>query len=142
MRKFVTLALVIYFTLVVVVLVGGFMIKYHSDSKPAETTSAPSQVENPPASNEHSQQTTSDSKAYTAADVAPHNTAKDCWLIIENQVFNVTQFLVEHPGGINMIMPYCGKEATEAFRSKGGSGGVHSQSALALKQQYYIGNLK
>lgn len=142
MRKFVTLSLVIYFTLVIVVLVGGYMIKYHSDSKPAETGSAPSQVDNSPTPATPAQQTPAGPKTYTAADVAPHNTAKDCWLIIENQVFNVTQFLSEHPGGINMIMPYCGKEATAAFQSKGGSGGTHSQSAQSLKQSYYIGDLK
>jgi cytochrome b involved in lipid metabolism len=36
--------------------------------------------------------------------VARHNTEKDCWIIVNDQVLDVTAFMHEHPGGKRMIM--------------------------------------
>merc|ERR1712050_664269 len=55
------------------------------------------------------------SKMVSAADVAKHNTDKDCWVIIGDDVFDVTKFLPDHPGGKKAIMLYAGKDATEEF---------------------------
>merc|ERR1711937_792271 len=54
-------------------------------------------------------------KMVSAADVAKHNTDKDCWVIIGDDVFDVTKFLPDHPGGKKAIMLYAGKDATEEF---------------------------
>ena len=71
---------------------------------------------------------------YTATDVATHNTAGDCWLIINNQVYNVTTFIPIHPGG-NAIVPYCGADATIVFDN------IHNSEVTALLPTYLIGNL-
>merc|ERR1712222_52597 len=52
---------------------------------------------------------------HSAADVSKHNTDKDCWVIIGDDVFDVTKFLPDHPGGKKAIMLYAGKDATEEF---------------------------
>ncbi|RKP26505.1 FAD binding domain-containing protein [Syncephalis pseudoplumigaleata] len=52
---------------------------------------------------------------YSAADVAKHNTEKDCWVIVNNQVLDVTDFLADHPGGKKAILLFAGKDATEEF---------------------------
>merc|ERR1712166_747635 len=36
---------------------------------------------------------------YTKEDVAKHTTKNDCWVILNDRVLNVTNFLSEHPGG-------------------------------------------
>lgn len=71
---------------------------------------------------------------YTAAQVAPHNSVSDCWLIISGQVYNVTNFIPIHPGG-NAIVPFCGTDATTIFSQ------IHDQAAVNLLPSYLIGKL-
>ncbi|PIY96991.1 MAG: hypothetical protein COY66_01875 [Candidatus Kerfeldbacteria bacterium CG_4_10_14_0_8_um_filter_42_10] len=82
----------------------------------------------------------SDSAALTEAKIAQHSTREDCWLIIENKVYDVTNYLKLHPGGQDIVLPYCGKDATQAFNTKAGQGS-HSQSALEQLGALYLGNL-
>lgn len=73
---------------------------------------------------------------YTAAQVAPHNTASDCWLIISGNVYDVTNFIPIHPGG-NAIVPYCGTDATTIFAQIHGTTGTAANDLPA----YLIGVL-
>jgi succinate dehydrogenase/fumarate reductase flavoprotein subunit len=59
--------------------------------------------------------TTGGSKVYTREEVAKHTSDKDCWVIVNGQVLDVTTFLSEHPGGKDSIMLFAGKEASEEF---------------------------
>jgi hypothetical protein len=73
---------------------------------------------------------------YTAADVAKHATATDCWYILNtNKVYNITPFLTLHPAGAGPMVPYCGKNADPGF------GNFHSSHAVALEAPYLIGTL-
>ncbi|KAJ8084159.1 hypothetical protein PM082_002926 [Marasmius tenuissimus] len=56
--------------------------------------------------------------------VAKHNTPKSCWVIIKNKVYDVTEFLDEHPGGSNIILKYAGRDATLAYEP------IHPKDAL------------
>ncbi|ESK98329.1 hypothetical protein Moror_79 [Moniliophthora roreri MCA 2997] len=56
--------------------------------------------------------------------VAEHNTAKSCWVIIHNNVYDVTEFLSEHPGGSVIILKYAGRDATLAYEP------IHPKDAL------------
>lgn len=77
----------------------------------------------------------------TAA-VLLHNTASDCWLIINSKVYNITSYLSEHPGGAASIIAYCGKEATAAFETKDKIiPKPHSSFASGLLDAYYVGFL-
>ena len=55
------------------------------------------------------------SKIYSSSDVASHNSKQDCWVILNNQVLDVTHFLKDHPGGELSIVNFAGKDATEEF---------------------------
>lgn len=47
--------------------------------------------------------------------VAEHASPESCWIIVHGRVYDVTEFLPEHPGGSKIILKYAGKDATEAY---------------------------
>lgn len=70
--------------------------------------------------------------------VAQHNSSSDCWVVVNQKVYNVTNFLALHPAGPDKIIPFCGKDATDAFNTRGGIG-PHPESAQATLSEYYVG---
>ncbi|CAG8810874.1 28027_t:CDS:1, partial [Racocetra persica] len=38
-------------------------------------------------------------RSFTVDDVAQHNTQDSIWIIVHDKVYDVTNFLNEHPGG-------------------------------------------
>lgn len=75
-------------------------------------------------------------KMYTLLEVSQHNNDKDCWLIINGKVYDVTNYLEEHPGGDEVLLSATGKDATDDFEDAG-----HSNSARETMEEYYIGDI-
>lgn len=73
-------------------------------------------------------------------EVATHNSQSDCWIVIDNNVYDVTSYIPIHPGGQSAIASRCGTDATNAFNTKGG-GGSHSSTARSLLATFLIGPL-
>ncbi len=79
--------------------------------------------------------TTHDSK-FTVEEVKKHNKRKDCWIIIDEHVADVTKFLEKHPAGVDVIMLYAGTDASEIFDRS-----LHSNKAYELMLTFKIGEL-
>ncbi|XP_055858918.1 cytochrome b5 [Episyrphus balteatus] len=75
-------------------------------------------------------------KLFTRADVTKHNSNKDCWLIIHNNIYDVTSFLNEHPGGEEVLLEQAGRDSTEHFEDVG-----HSSDAREMMNKYKVGEL-
>jgi cytochrome b involved in lipid metabolism len=82
-----------------------------------------------------------DSKTgYTLAEVAEHDQLDDCWMAIEGQVYDFTDYIDQHPTPPSVLAPWCGREATEGMRTKG-YGRDHSERAWQMAESYRIGAL-
>ncbi|KAM0455364.1 hypothetical protein ACHAPV_000662 [Trichoderma viride] len=52
---------------------------------------------------------------YTMEEVAKHNTREDLWVVVKGVVLDLTNWVEEHPGGVNAILNFMGRDATEEF---------------------------
>ncbi len=57
---------------------------------------------------------------YTMADVAKHNSASSCWSAINGNVYDLTKWINQHPGGPSAILSLCGKDGSAAFNGQHG----------------------
>ena len=69
-------------------------------------------------------------------EVGRHNSREDGWMVIYDKVYDITEFLDEHPGGEEVLMEYLGYDATMAFRAVG-----HSRAAVKMLEKYLLGIL-
>ncbi len=58
---------------------------------------------------------------YTMDKVKANNKASSCWTAISGNVYDLTQWINQHPGGSSAIISLCGTEGTSAFRAMHGN---------------------
>lgn len=68
------------------------------------------------------------------AEIKKHNKINDCWIVLDSNVLNITNYLTKHPGGIDVILDMSGTDVTTEFEKI-----CHSNSAYELSLQYKIG---
>ncbi|MCJ1310839.1 hypothetical protein MMC25_004506 [Agyrium rufum] len=70
------------------------------------------------------------SKNFSAADVAQHNSVdKGLYIIVDSNVYDMTGFIDEHPGGPKIIKRVAGKDASKQFWK------YHNESVLKKYQE-------
>jgi len=76
------------------------------------------------------------SKRFSTADVASHNKADNLWIIVDEDVYDLTKFQDEHPGGKKILQRVAGKDASKQFWK------YHNESILKKYQkQLQVGSL-
>jgi len=74
-------------------------------------------------------------KVFTLEEVQKHNTEEDVWIIVHDKVYDCTEYLELHPGGVESIVINGGIDSTEDFDA------IHSSKARKMLDKYYIGDL-
>jgi hypothetical protein len=72
-------------------------------------------------------------RKYTMDEVAKHNKKSDAWIVIHNNVYNITNWIPKHPGG-DIILKGIGRDATKLFEEIG-----HSPYARSKLSGFKIG---
>ncbi|XP_047546119.1 cytochrome b5-like [Vanessa atalanta] len=78
----------------------------------------------------------SELKRFTRKEILSRNTKQDAVFVIDNEVYDVTPFLDDHPGGHEVLLNVAGKDASEDFDDVG-----HSSDAKDMMKKYKIGEL-
>jgi len=73
-------------------------------------------------------------KVIPLSEFSKHNTPDDCWMAINGKVYNVTNFIEQHPGGEEVILEHGGTDATVPFDEIG-----HSDQAVEMLDDLYVG---
>ncbi|SMY21102.1 unnamed protein product [Zymoseptoria tritici ST99CH_1A5] len=55
------------------------------------------------------------SRTITYQEVQQHRSTESCWVILYGNVYDVTSFLPDHPGGSKIILQLAGSDATEEY---------------------------
>ncbi|CAM9533725.1 unnamed protein product [Scytosiphon promiscuus] len=79
--------------------------------------------------------TRSNGKVFNLNDVQKHDNEDDCWIAVDGKVYDVTDFLEDHPGGGESITISAGQDSSEEFNA------LHSDKARSMLEDYYIGDL-
>lgn len=74
---------------------------------------------------------------YSMSDVARNAGADSCWSVIDRHVYDLTEWIGQHPGGSSAILSLCGKDGTAAFHDQHGD----NQRQADILVGYKIGEL-
>ena len=74
-------------------------------------------------------------KYYSYEEVKKHNTLNDCWLIAGNKVYDVSNYVITHPGGITAILKNINNDNINNFK-------FHSKKTQDLIKRCCIGRIK
>ena len=70
-------------------------------------------------------------------DVASHNSDKSCYVTVGANVYDVTSFLSDHPGGGDLILQYGGKDVSDIMVDE--LSHKHSENAYEILEESLIG---
>ncbi len=78
-------------------------------------------------------------KSFTLMEVEKHATPKDCWMVIEEKVYDVSSYISKHPAPEAVLVKYCGKKADEGWTTKDQQK-PHSRAAARLLKRFLVGS--
>ncbi|EIE91115.1 hypothetical protein RO3G_15826 [Rhizopus delemar RA 99-880] len=76
------------------------------------------------------------SKVFTLKEIETHNSLKSLWVIFNGRVYDITEFVKDHPGGDDLLLQYAGQDITEVMYDKDHH--EHSEASYEILQDYMI----
>lgn len=125
----------IMLTIVVLVIIGGFVFltpKNQNQEQTTDTAQPTAQTMEATTAPDQMQ------KTYTLAEVETHNTEASCWSTVNGKVYDLTTWINQHPGGPEKITQICGIDGSSAFNGQHGG----QPKPEEMLQEFYIGDLQ
>ncbi len=94
------------------------------EDKPEENTNIQTSTQAPISA------TTTSIKIFTMVEVASHNSRASCYSAIRGNVYDLTSWIGNHPGGSSKILGLCGSDGTSIFEKQHG-GSEQQEDTLA-----------
>jgi cytochrome b involved in lipid metabolism len=114
--------------ILVVVLVAVLVFWQKSADTPVQT-GTPSAAENAATTTANTELTSLPEAAGIAStEVAAHNSRETCWSTINGNVYDLTSWIPEHPGGEQAILQLCGTDGSAKYNGK--HGGAEKQALI------------
>jgi len=69
------------------------------------------------------------------SEVAKHKGKDSCWVVLFGKVYDLTEFLADHPGGEDVVLKWSGKDATKFWSA------IHKEAWIQeyLKPEWCLG---
>lgn len=71
------------------------------------------------------------------SEVESHNSSKSCYVTIDERVFDVTDFIEDHPGGGDLILQHAGKDVKSIMQDEVSH--LHTEAAYEILEESLIG---
>ena len=88
--------------------------------------------------NENSNSGNQSLKFYSLKEVEVHNSKESCWSVIRGNVYYLTNWISNHPGGEKAILNICGKDGTQLFEKQHGG----KEKPEKILSQFEIGKIQ
>jgi len=69
----------------------------------------------------------------TSTEVAAHNSRETCWSTINGNVYDLTSWIPEHPGGEQAILQLCGTDGSAKYNGKHGDAPKQAAVLIGFK---------
>lgn len=70
---------------------------------------------------------------YDISEIESRSTEENCWAAIDGNVYDLSTWVDQHPGGSEKITELCGTDATAAFENMHGGSNKARQALILLK---------
>lgn len=79
----------------------------------------------------------SSNKTIKVTEIQKHNHVDDIWIVVNGRVYDITRFAPEHPGGVEIIYTYAGRDASQAYNE------IHEPNLIQanLRPEEILGDL-
>jgi cytochrome b involved in lipid metabolism len=78
-------------------------------------------------------------RIFSLEDLVLQRKLGQCWIVRKGRVYNVTEFVNDHPGGDDLITQFAGMDIGNAMEDEDEH--MHSESAYAVLEEYLVGKL-
>jgi len=79
------------------------------------------------------------SQSYSREEVQRHSSEDSCWVIHNNNVYDMTSFVVDHPGGEEYILDHAGQDVTLIMKDE--LSHFHTEGAYEMMEEFLVGTL-